>query len=118
MAFAFLKSPNETPWDRFSHRMDGALHAASTELRTRYQRRLQLGSPVKLGTEQGDVVRVPIEVHGGPRAFAIAYLTVSDVSERPDQRRLERIAMDAAAAALPYAESAPAKPGDVLYTYP
>lgn len=118
MAFAFLKSPNETPWDRFSHRMSDALTAASVELRTKHKRRLALGSPVKLGTDQGDLVRVPIIVSGGAREYAIAYLTVANLSERPDHRRLERIAMEAVVAALPYVNSAPAKPGDVLYTYP
>lgn len=117
MALSFFKSPDEEPWDRFSHRMNGALDAASAELKSRHQRRLQLGSAVKMPGEATDVIRVPIEVRGGAHEYAIAYLDVTE-ARAADQRRLEAIAADAVQAALPYAQAPPAKPGAVHFTYP
>lgn len=118
MALSIFKSPQEEPWDRFSHRMNRTLDAASVELKGRHQRRLQLGSPVKMPADPVDLIRVPIEVRGGAREYAIAYLDISELRGTPDQRRLEAIAMDAAQAALPYVQAPPEKPGDLLYTYP
>src|SRR5215213_9630929 len=118
MAFSFLKSPTEEPWDRFARRMNRALDSASVELKGKHQRYLRLGSPVKLGDDAGDIVRAPIEVRGGNHEYAIAYLQIADVAHRPTQRRLEAIAFDAAQAAMPYAAAAPDKPADVLFSYP
>jgi hypothetical protein len=118
MALSIFKSPNEEPWDRFSHRMNRALDSASVELKNRHQRRLQLGSPVKMPGEAADVIRVPIEMRGGTREYAVAYLDINDLRGNPDQRRLETIAREAVQAALPYAHTPPEKPGDVLLTYP
>ncbi|MGE0538641.1 MAG: hypothetical protein AB7R89_00475 [Dehalococcoidia bacterium] len=118
MALSFFKSPNEEPWDQFSHRMNRALEAASVELKQKHQRRLQLGSPVKMPGDPADVVRVPIEVRGGAHQYAIAYLDIDALGGRTDQRKLEAIAMDAVQAALPYAQTPPAKPGSILFRYP
>jgi hypothetical protein len=118
MALSIFKSPQEEPWDRFSHRMNRSLDAASVELKGRHKRRLQLGSPVKMPSDPVDLIRVPIEVRGGPREYAIAYLEIGDLRSNPDQRRLEAIAIDAARTALPYVQTPPEKPGAVLYTYP
>ena len=117
MALSFFKSPNEEPWDRFSHRMNRALEAASVELKQKHQRRLQLGSAVKMPGDAADVIRVPIEVRGGAHQYAIGYLDIDEL-RKPDQRRLEAIAMDAMQAALPYAQTPPANPGSVLFRYP
>ena len=62
MALSFFKSPNEEPWDRFSHRMNRALEAASVELKHKHQRRLQLGSPVKMPGDTADLIRVHQQV--------------------------------------------------------
>jgi hypothetical protein len=118
MALSFFKSPNEEPWDRFSHRMNRALEAASVELKQKHQRRLQLGSAVKMPGDTADVIRVPIEVRGGAHQYAIGYLDIDELRGRTDQRRLEAIAMDAAQAALPYAQTPPANPGSILFRYP
>lgn len=118
MALSFFKSPNEEPWDRFSHRMNRALEAASVELKQKHQRRLQLGSPVKMPGDTADLIRVPIEVRGGAPEYAIAYLEIDELGGRADQRKLETIAMDAVQAALPYAQAPPEKPGDILFRYP
>lgn len=118
MALSLFKSANETPWDRFSHAMDHALTGASGEFRRQHHRRLALGSPVRIAEAGGDVVRLPIEVRGGVREYAIAYLHVVDVREKPNSARLQEIARDAVQAAEPFAESPPAKPGETVLRYP
>jgi hypothetical protein len=117
MALSIFKSPVEEPWDRFSTKVNRALESASLELRARYQRHLRLGSPVKISEDQGDMIRVPIEVRGGTRQYAVAYLEVHNLRGQPDERRIEAIARDAALAALPYAQTPPEKPGDVVFRY-
>jgi hypothetical protein len=103
MALSIFKSASEAPWDRFSHRMDRALDAASVEFKSKHRRHLRLGSPVRLGGATSDIIRVPIEVHGGRHEYAIAYLEVKDLKDGSvDSRRLETIAMEAASAAQPY----------------
>jgi len=118
MALSIFKSRDEEPWDRFCQRMDRALQAASADYRRRHQRSLMLGSPVKVAGEGGDLIRAPIEVRGGRREYAFAYLQAKLADGKLDQRRLDAIARDAARAAEPYATEPPAKPGDVLLTYP
>ena len=118
MALSIFKSPDEEPWDRFCRKMDGALQAASADFSRRHERWLRLGSPVKVSDEGGDVIRAPIEVRGGRREYAIAYLHVKEGDGKVDPRRLEAIAREAAQTAEPYATEPPAKPGEVLLTYP
>lgn len=118
MAFSIFKSPNEEPWDRFSHRMRRALDAASVEFRDRHQRHLALGSPVKVAADGGDLIRVPIEVRGGPSQYAIAYLHVTRMDAKDDNRRMEAVAQEAVRAAEPYAAEPPAKPGQLMISYP
>ena len=119
MALSFFKSPQEQSWDLFSHRMDRALGAASSTFRTRHGRHLALGSPVKLPGAEGDVIRMPIEVRGGPYEYAVAYVEAraSDL-KKGDARRLESIAREAAQAAEPYLDKRPDKPGEVVFHYP
>jgi hypothetical protein len=119
MALAFFKSPQEEPWDRFSHRMDRALDAASSTFKARHNRHLRLGSPVKLPGGESDVIRVPIEVRGGPYEYAIAYLeTRGGELGKADGRRMDAIAREAAQAAAPYLDARPEKPGEVVFRYP
>jgi hypothetical protein len=119
MALAFFKSRQEEPWDRFSHRMDRALDSASSAFKTRHNRHLRLGSPVKLPGGDADIIRVPIEVRGGLHEYAIAYLeTRGNELEKADTRRMDAIAREAAQAAEPYLDRRPDKPGDVVLRYP
>jgi hypothetical protein len=119
MAPSLFKSPQEGPWDQFSHRMDRALDSASSIFKARHNRYLRLGSPVKLPGADADLIRTPIEVRGGPYEYAIAYLEASaNQLEKSDTRRMDAIARDAAEAAEPYLEKRPDKPGDVVFRYP
>ena len=119
MALSIFKSPTETPWDRFSHRMDRALDSASSAFKARHQRHLRLGSPVKMPGGDDDIIRVPIEVRGGPYEYAIAYLEAhSSDLEKSDSRRMDAIAREAAQAAEPYLDRRPEKPGEVVFRYP
>ena len=118
MALSIFKSRSEEPWDRFSHRMNRALETASAAFRQRHRRELRLGSPVKVSGTDADIIRAPIEVCGGTREYAIAYLEAKGLDGKLDDRRLEAIARAAAEAAEPYAERPPDKPGDVVLTYP
>lgn len=118
MALSIFKSSTEEPWDRFCHTMGRALDAASAEFRGRHNRRLALGSPVKVGEEGGDITRVPVEVRGGAREYAIAYLHVKSLAGKSDARRMAAVAQEAVRAAEPYAAEPPAKPGRLVITYP
>ncbi len=118
MALSIFKSRDEEPWDRFCRRMDRALQSASADFSRRHERWLRLGSPVKVAAEGGDVIRAPIEVRGGRREYAIAYLHVKQPDGRVDERRLDAIAREATQAAEPYATEPPAKPGEVVLSYP
>lgn len=118
MALSLFKSPTEEPWDRFSNRMNRALRAAAGDFSRRHNRSIGLGSPVRVAEPDGDVIRAPIEVRGGPREYAVAYLHVKDLGGKPDPRRIDAIARAAVQAAEPYAETPPAKPGETMLTYP
>ncbi len=118
MALSIFKSPTEEPWDRFCQQMDRALRSASADFSRRHERSLRLGSPVKVPAGEEDAIRVPIEVRGGRREYAVAYLEAKRLDGKLDRRRLDTIAREAAQAAEPYATEPPAKPGDVLLTYP
>ena len=119
MALALFKSRQEAPWDRFSRGMDRALDSASSAFKRRHNRHLRLGSPVKLPGGDDDIIRVPIEVRGGPYEYAIAYVEArgSDL-EKADTRRMDAIAREAAQAAEPYLDKRPEKPGEVVLHYP
>ncbi len=118
MAFSFLKSPSEEPWDRFSHAVGRALADASGEFSRQYNRRIALGSPVKISEAHDDVIRVPIEVRGGAPEYAIAYLHAKDIGGRLNHERIRRIAGEAVSTAEPYATTPPREPGETVITYP
>lgn len=118
MAPSFLKSKSETPWDRFSHAMNRALQSAGAEFARRHERGLALGSPVKIAEAGGDTIRVPIEVKGGPREYAVAYLHVRDAASAPDAAKLRTLAQEAARIAEPFGATPPEKPGQAVLSYP
>ena len=118
MALSIFKSPDEEPWDRFSHQMNRALASASGDFQRRYNRTVRLGSPVKVAEAGGDVIRVPVEVRGGAREYSVAYLHVKEIPKRLDGSRIQAIARDAVKAAEPFGETPPAKPGETVLTYP
>ena len=119
MALSIFKSKQEEPWDRFHQRMGRALESASGGFRRQRGRYLYLGSPVKLGTAEGDIIRAPIEVRGGTDEYAIAYVHARAAElGKADARRMETIAREAAQAAEPHLEQRPEKPGEVVFSYP
>ena len=118
MALSLFKSPQEEPWERFSRAMDRALKSASADFSRRFNRTVRLGSPVKLAEAGADVIRVPVEVRGGPRQYAVAHIHIKDIDKKPDGGRIQALAREAVRAAEPYGEAPPAKPGETVLTYP
>ena len=113
-----FKSATETPWDSFTKEMNRTLRSVSHDLLLRHNRRIALGSPVKLAEADGDVVRMPVEVRGGPREYSVAFLHVQDVGKKPDARRMQAIAREIVSIAEPYITTPPAKPNQAVVTYP
>lgn len=118
VAHALFKSISETPWDVFSQAMSKALASAGADFARRHDRTLGLGSPVKLSEAGGDIIRLPIEVRGGRREYAIAYLHIKGVERKPDAARVRALAEEAVRIAEPYALTPPEKPGQVVLNYP
>lgn len=113
------KSDVETPWDSFVTTMNPVLKRVSRGLRQRYNRTLALGSAARVDTNGGEVIRIPIEVRGGEREYAVATLLITTALKRHyDVGRLEDIAKAALAAAEEYPTEPPAKPGQLVLSYP
>ncbi len=113
------KSDAEVPWDSFVRAMNPVLKRAGRGFRLRHQRSLALGSPVRVNTPAGDVIRFPIEVRGGEREYAVATVMVRGELKRfYDETRLEDIAREVAAEAEKYPLTPPVKPGDLVLHYP
>jgi hypothetical protein len=118
MALSLFKSPTEEPWERFSQAIARALADASGDFERRYDRRIALGSPVKISEAGGDMIRVPIEVRGGTPEYAVAYLHAKGINGWLNHDRIRRIAEEAVAAAAPYGTTPPRVPGETVITYP
>lgn len=118
MALPFFKSRTEETWDRFSHAMNSALADASAQFIRDHNRRIALGSPVKVAEDGGDIIRVPIEVRGGVPQYAVAYLIVKDINRPLNRERIRQIAEEAVRIAEPYATTPPKEPGAAVLTYP
>lgn len=120
MALLFFKSQSEAPWDRFHQEMNRFLASAAAPFAQRHDRRLRLGSPVRVAEPGGDVIRLPVEVVGGTREYSIAYLVVKagDLNGKLNAARLRAIAEELVSAAEPYAETAPSHPGATIVRYP
>lgn len=113
------KSDVEIPWDSFVRAMEPVLRRVSRGFRHRYRRTLALGSPARVGTDRGEAIRVPIEVRGGDREYAVATLYINGGLKRfYDENRLEQIAQEAVAAAQQHPTEPPPKPGQLVLTYP
>ena len=113
------KSDVEIPWDSFVKAMEPTLRRVSRPLRQRYNRTLGLGSPTRVNSERGDAIRVPIEVRGGDREYAVATLYINgDLKRFYDDGRLNQIARDALTVAMEHPTEPPAKPGQLVLNYP
>jgi hypothetical protein len=113
------KSDAETPWDSFVHTMDPVLKRVARGFRQRYGRTLALGSAVRVNTDSGEVIRIPIEVRGGEREYAVATVVINGALKRHyDEGRLEAIAKAALAAAEEHPTAPPPKPGGLVLRYP
>jgi hypothetical protein len=113
------KSDVEIPWDSFVRSMEPILKRVSRGFRQRHHRTLALGSPARVSTDRGDVIRLPIEVRGGEREYAVAtVLITSELKRFYDETRLEQIAREAVAAAEEHPTEPPAKPGRLVLEYP
>lgn len=116
---SIFKSEQEEPWQRFEKTMGPVLDKASRRFRGQYGRTLAMGGATRLATAEGDVIRFPIEVRGGDREYAVATVLLSGSARRfYDKGRLEQIARAAVQAAEQYHLEPPAKPGDLVLTYP
>jgi hypothetical protein len=118
MALSIFKSTDEVPWDRFSNRLARILRSESGGFTRRHHRTVALGSPVKITEAGSDLIRIPLEVRGGPREYAIAYLHVRHMDNKLDERRLQSIVEEAIRAADAHPASPPADPGALVLTYP
>jgi hypothetical protein len=118
MAPPFFKSKTETPWDNFTHAMNRALRSVGHDFLLRHNRRITLGSPVLMAETEARTVRIPVEVRGGPRQYSVAFLNVRDVDKKPNSRRIQELARELVRIAEPYATTPPAKPNQVVLTYP
>lgn len=113
------KSETEIPWDSFVKAMEPILKRASRRFRSRHKRELILGSPVIAGTQSGQAIRFPIEVRGGDREYSVATVYITrGYGQHYDDNRLEDIAKTVAAEAEKYGAEPPAKPGQLVLTYP
>ncbi len=113
------KSDAEVPWDSFVRAMDPVLQRAARGFRIRHKRALALGSPARVSTPAGDVIRFPIEVRGGEREYAVATVFVKGELKRfYDETRLEQIAREAVEEAEKHPLTPPAKPGSLVLNYP
>lgn len=113
------KSDVEIPWDSFVRTFDPVLKRVSRRFRQRYGRTLAMGAATRTYTDQGEVVRFPIEVRGGETEYAVATVLVTGALKRHyDETRIEQIAREAAAEAERYPTSPPPKPGRLVLTYP
>jgi hypothetical protein len=117
VAPSFFKSVQEEPWDKFSHRLDRAIQSASGEFRRVHNRRVALGSPVRVTEGGADLIRLPVEVRGGTPEYAVAYINIQDVN-RVDERRVQEVANEAVRQAAAHPDTPPPKPGDVQLSYP
>lgn len=113
-----FKSATETPWESFTKEMNRTLRSVSHDLLSRHNRRITLGSPVKLSGTEGDVVRMPVEVRGGPREYSVAFLHVNGVNRKLDSHRMQAIAREIVSIAEPFITTPPAKPNQAVITYP
>ena len=114
-----IKSIDEAPWDAFNRTMGAALKRASGGLRRRTGRSLVVGSPVRVASAGGDIVRFPIELHGGEREYAVAtVLVTAHLKQHYDEHRLDQIAREATTSAEAHISEPPAKPGSLVLTYP
>lgn len=77
-------------WWTLSKQFERALARVSDDLSRKYGRRLSLGSPVLVSQRDGDHVRAPVLLRGGPREFPVAYVDIADVSV--NKRRIKAIA--------------------------
>lgn len=113
------KSDVEIPWDSFVRTMEPVLRRSSRGFRQRYGRTIALGSPARVATEKGDIIRIPIEVRGGEREYAVATVLITGELKRfYDEHRLEEIAKAVVAAAEQHATEPPARPGSLVLNYP
>lgn len=113
------KSDVEIPWDSFVRSMEPVLNRLSRGLRQRYDRTLALGSPARVNTDRGDVIRFPIEVRGGEREYSVATVYINNELKRfYDEGRLEQIARQALQVAEQYPVNPPPKPGQLVLNYP
>src|SRR5687767_14054868 len=118
MAFSFFKSSTEEPWDRFSRAMGRALDDAAGEFNRQYDRRIVLGSPVKISEPRADIIRVPVVVRGGTAEFAVACLHATEIGGKLDYERIRRIVDEAVAVAATHGTTPPRTPGQTVITYP
>jgi hypothetical protein len=113
------KSDVEIPWDSFTRTFRPVLKRASRGFRQRYGRTLDVGSPVRVAAERADLIRVPIEVRGGEREYAVATLLISGgLKVHYDEHLLEQIAKAALAAAEAHPTEPPPNPGALVLAYP
>jgi hypothetical protein len=77
-------------WWKLSRRFERALQSASNRIDSDGIRRIGLGSPVLIGRQAGDVMRVPVILRGGKRELPVGYLVIE--STRVDGRRIDALA--------------------------
>jgi|GEM_PF-2138552 len=118
MAPPIFKSNDELPWDRFTAYFSRLLRSESGDFTRRHQRTVALGSAVKITDAGSDTIRVPVEVRGGTREYAVAYLHIRHLADKLDRARLQSLVEEAVRVADAHPTTPPRIPGDVVLTYP
>ncbi|MGI8554353.1 MAG: hypothetical protein ACR2PL_26740 [Dehalococcoidia bacterium] len=104
-------------WWKLEKRLERALDRISDDLSAKHGRRLTLESPVLIPGVQGEQIRAPIVLRGGPKEFPVAYLHISDV--KVNGKRADAVAAKAAELARAAIEGTSSAPGkDVIINYP